>query len=190
MSEQFTWRGCRTDEIQTQGYICPHCGLNAAGKKRYIIDNNNGRGYFILECPSCEKPTIFCRADSKTYPFAKVLRTVNYIPEKIEAVYHEIDTAISAGCYTAAVILARTAIMHIAVEQGADGNKSFQYYVNYLVERGFVPPNASVWIDTIRKMANDSVHHLELWKKEDAEKIGKFLMYLLVFIYELPASVE
>lgn len=189
MSAQFTWKSYSEGEAATQGYLCPHCGLNAAGKKRVVIDNNNGTGYFILKCPSCEKPAIFCRMDGKTFPFAKALRTVKHITENIAAVYNEIDTAIGAGCYTAAVILARTAIMHIAVEQGAEENKSFQFYVNYLVEKGFVPPNANAWIDAIRKMANESVHHLEIWHKQDAEKIGTFLMYLLVFIYELPASV-
>jgi hypothetical protein len=111
------------------------------------------------------------------------------LSDNLNAIFGEISNAIGAGCYTSAVILARTAIMHIAVELNAKENQSFAYYVDYLVVEGYVPPNAREWIDKIRKMANDSVHKLEIWGKEDAEMIGKFLYYLLVFVYELPASV-
>ena len=185
----YSWRTRRTDDEPTQECTCPHCNLKVAGEKHLIISSGGYQRYFVLECPSCGKPIIYTFPDGQTYPFAKKLRSVKHLSEAIAAVYDEVNGAIAAGCYTAAVILARTAIMHVAVEHGAEDNKNFQYYVNYLVTKGFVPPNANAWIDAIRKMANKSVHELEIWKKEDAEKIGTFLMYLLVFVYELPASV-
>ena len=185
----YVWQSRGSNDEPTQECTCPHCNLKIAGKKHLIIRRSGSLEYYVIECPSCGKPTIYKFPEGLTYPCAKSLRTVNHLSEHIKAVYDEVCNAIGAGCYTAAVILARTAIMHIAVEHGAEGNKSFQYYVNFLQEKGFVPPNANAWIDAIRKMANKSVHELEIWKKEDAEKIGKFLMYLLVFVYELPASV-
>lgn len=177
------WGALRSDEPKTQACICPHCNLAIAGKIHLKVDEYSSCAFYILECPSCGYPIIYRRYGEQVYPNEKALRPVQYLNEKIDAVYEEIRNAIGAGCYTAAVGLARTAINHIAVDKGAEGNKSFQYYVQYLVDEGFVPPNAGKWIDKIRQMANDSVHHLEIWKQEEAMTIGNFLMYLLIFIY-------
>lgn len=183
-----------SDELVTQECTCPHCGLKVAGIIHCQIDcemarNETDEVYSILECTSCGKPIIYQIKEARTLPSGVVLQNVKYLPESIETIYKEVNAAIGAGCYTAAVGLARTAINHIAVDKGADENKNFQYYVQYLVDNHFVPPNAHAWIDKIRLMANESVHDLRIWEHSDAVTIGKFLMYLLVFIYELPASV-
>ena len=184
-----------TDE-RVQSFKCPYCNKEVAGKKHNVIQsefnapvNHIDDIYYILECPNCHRPTIYYVPTGNTYPNGRALRSVSSLPNNIENIYNEVRSCISAECYTSAVILARTAIMHISVEQGADKNKSLVYYVEYLSDNDFIPPNGKLWVDEIRKMANKSVHDLELWKKEDAYKIGKFLMYLLIFIYELPAQV-
>lgn len=183
------WRACVSGEPTTQECECPYCNLHIAGKIRSVIMDGNARAYYVLECPVCEKPIIHQRYGSKTYPSTKPLKAVTHLPERIEKIYDEVNIAIGAGCFTAAVTLARTAINHIAVDNGAEENKSFQHYVQYLVDNHFVPPNARGWVDKIRLMANVTVHDLEIWEHDDAVTIGRFLMYLLVFIYELPASV-
>lgn len=194
----YSWRASGIGDKPTQEYVCAHCNKTVAGVKHNIVVFHGsfpGHGvtqndaYYILECPSCNLPSIFSVGDGRTYPHAKALRPVKHLSDNLNAIFGEISNAIGAGCYTSAVILARTAIMHIAVEHNAKENQSFEYYVNYLVNEGYVSPNAKVWIDKIRKMANASVHKLEIWGKEDAEMIGRFLYYLLVFVYELPVSV-
>lgn len=192
------WKSIGLYDEKIQEYICAYCNKTVGGViHNKVVFHGYGPGvgnidttsFYILECPSCHKPTIYNVSDNNTYPWAKALRSVNFLPDNISKIYDEIRNAISAQCYTSAVILARTAIMHIAVEKQADENKKFAFYVDYLVEKGYVPPNAKDWIDRIRTMANQSVHKLEIWEREDAEIIGKFLMYLLVFIYELPNSI-
>lgn len=194
----YSWHTRGGNDAPTQEYICGFCNKTVAGFKHSIIEfegyhpgygTTRSDAYYVLECPSCNRPTVYEVKDGTTFPFTKALQPVKHLSDNINAIYNEVRTAIGSGCYTSAVILARTAIMHIAIEQNAEENKSFVYYVNYLVDEGYVPPNAKDWIDKIRVMANDCVHHLEIWGKEDAETIGNFLMYLLVFVYELPASV-
>lgn len=179
-------------------YKCPYCGKEVAGKKHHIIQSefyfpnvgiSNTDIYYVLECPNCHRPTIYDVSDDATFPSGRSLKSVQHIPENIEKIYNEVCSCISAKCYTAAVILARTAIMHICVEQNACKNKTFAFYVDYLCDNHYIPQNAKGWVDKIRKMANDSVHNLEFWEKEDAYLIGKFLMYLLIFVYELPSQV-
>lgn len=192
---ELTWTIVYSNEKNnTQECTCPHCGLKVAGIihcfiEREIFPSKNDKLYSILECPSCGKPIIYQINEALTFPSGLVLRNVKNLPNAIDTIYREVNTAIGSGCYTAAVGLARTAINHIAVDKGADENKNFQYYVQYMVDNHFVPPNAHNWVDKIRIMANESVHDLRIWKCNDAVTIGQFLMYLLIFVYELPSSV-
>lgn len=182
------------ESMNTQECTCPHCGLTIAGVIHCSIDyaplsRPPEEKYYVLECPSCGKPMIYEINEARTFPSGFALRDVKHLTQPISAIFKEIIAAIGAGCFTAAVVLARTAINHIAVDRGAEENKSFQYYVQYMVDHHFIPPNAHGWVDKIRQMANESVHDLHIWKRDDAEVIGKFLMYLLIFIYELPTSI-
>lgn len=186
----YYWRPCNPGEPTTQECECPYCNLHIAGRIRYVIQDEDYPIYCVLECPVCQRPIIYQCNEHKTYPYVKPLKSVKRLPEQIATVYDEVNTAIGAGCYTAAVGLARTALNHIAVDNGAEENKSFSYYVKYLVDSGFVPPNAGAWVDKIRQLANDSVHHLEIRNHDEAVTIGMFLMYILIFVYELPASIN
>lgn len=121
---------------------------------------------------------IICDVESNcTYPPGLPFDSVRNLPEDIQKVYSECKPAFGSGCYTAAVILARTLLNHVAVDKGAEENKSFQFYVNYLVDN-YMPKNAKGWVDTIRAFANASTHHLEILEQQDAEQAIKFVMYL------------
>ena len=182
------------EDMETQECTCPHCGLKIAGVIHARVEHVDAMGrtteaYYVMECPSCGIPVIYQIAGARTLPAGYVLKKVKHLPTTINDIYAEVNGAIGAGCYTAAVGLARTVLNHIAVDKGAEENKNFAYYVKYLVDSGFVPPNAGTWVDKIRQMANDSVHHLEIRNRDEAVTIGTFLMYILIFVYELPASV-
>lgn len=193
------WTHPSNYDPRTQTYSCPYCNQTVAGTIHDLIKFDGycpGLGikpenvYGVVECPACHRPSIYEYGEQTTAPFSKALRPVNNLPEKIDAVYQEVRAGIGAKCYTSAVILSRTALMYIAVEKGAPDNLNFQKYVDFMVSEGYIPPNAKGWVDKIRQMGNRAVHDLEIWEKEDAELIGRFLMYLLIFIYELPSSIE
>lgn len=195
---QFYWTYPSNYDPKTQTYDCPYCNQTVAGiihdlikfdGNHPVLGEDTESVYSVVECPACHEPSIYKYSERVTAPFGKALRSVNNVPEKVNAVYQEVWAGIGAKCYTAAVILSRTALMHIAVEKGAPDNLNFQKYVDFIASEGYIPPNAKEWVDKIRKMGNRAVHDLEIWGKEDAELIGKFLMYLLIFIYELPLSI-
>ena len=71
-------------------------------------------------------------------------------------------------------------------EQKADEEKPFTYYVDFLVNGGFVPPNATNWVDHIRKRGNDATHRISLMGRDDAEKVLRFIEMILLFLYEYP----
>ena len=80
--------------------------------------------------------------------------------------------------------------MHIAVEQGAQQNKSFVEYVDYLVQNHFAPPKSQPWVDRIRQKGNEANHEIRIMQKADAQEIMTFLEMLLKFIYEFPQKAQ
>lgn len=79
--------------------------------------------------------------------------------------------------------------MNIAVAEGAEANKSFVHYVEYLSEKNFIPPNGKGWVDYIRKRGNEANHEIALMSETDASALVGFVEMLLRFIYEMPSLV-
>ncbi len=80
--------------------------------------------------------------------------------------------------------------MNVAVKQGALEGKPFIEYVEYLSDKGYVPPNGKHWVDHIRKKGNEATHEIALMKKEDAEDLISFTEMLLKFIFEFPSKLK
>lgn len=79
--------------------------------------------------------------------------------------------------------------MHIAVAEGAEEGLSFVRYVEYLADKGYVPPHGIVWVDYIRKRGNEANHEITIMTYEDAKALVSFVEMLLRFIYEFPNLV-
>jgi len=80
--------------------------------------------------------------------------------------------------------------MHIAVEKGAEDNKTFIYYVEFLTEKGFTPPGSEDWVDIIRTKGNEANHEIKIMTEEEAKDLLIFLEMLLKLIYEFPSKVK
>ena len=93
------------------------------------------------------------------------------------------------NAYTASVLCCRKLLMHVAVSEGTDENKSFAYYVRYLAEEGHIPPKATAWVDRTRDKGNNANHEIDLMGREAAERLIKFSEMLMRIMYEYPAEV-
>lgn len=80
-------------------------------------------------------------------------------------------------------------LMNIAVHQGAEEGLKFIQYVDYLADKGFVPPNGKHWVDHIRKKGNEATHEIAIMSEQDAKDLISFIEMLLRFIYEFPSMV-
>ena len=78
--------------------------------------------------------------------------------------------------------------MNIAVEEGAEADKTFAHYVDFLAAKGFVP-NGKPWVDHIRKVGNIAAHQIELMSAQQSSELITFVEMLLRFIYEFPNRV-
>lgn len=101
------------------------------------------------------------------------------------------EEARSSGqnCFTGAVLLCRKMLMNIAVQQGAAEGLKFIEYVNFIAEKGYVPPNGKHWVDHIRKKGNEATHEIAVMGEQDAKELISFIEMLLRFIYEFPSMV-
>jgi len=79
--------------------------------------------------------------------------------------------------------------MNIAVQEGAKEGQTFQAYVEYLSEQGFIPPRGKGWVDYIRKRGNEATHQIAIMSKDDAVALIAFVEMLLRFIYEFPQMI-
>lgn len=76
--------------------------------------------------------------------------------------------------------------MNIAVSQGDEEGKSFVSYINFLKDKGFVPPNSDEWVDYIRKQGNEATHQIVPKDFTDSKNLIDFVEMILVFLYDFP----
>lgn len=184
-----TYSGANT--IPSNQIQCGYCGSLIAPHIGYSIIENYRRGTiaYAYMCPLCKNPILYFVDSATTIPGNMYGREIKNLPDNIQILYSECRTCYANQCYTASQMIARTLLMHIAVEQGADENKSFSYYVDYLDSNGYIPPNGKAWVDFIRTSGNVANHELIIKEKEETEKVITFLSALLLVIYELPNEI-
>lgn len=173
------------NKIGSQKFNCGFCGNLVASDRGFFSNSRHDRVYI---CPHCDNPSFFAQAGQQV-PGVAPGNDVAHLPNELEAIYNEARRCVSVNAHTAAVLACRKLLMHIAVQQKAEEGKSFIYYVEYLANNGYVPPNGKGWVDHIRKKGNEATHEIVLMKPEDARELIAFSEMLLKFMFEFPARV-
>jgi len=166
-------------------FQCGHCGLKVGNDRGYFSNIPQHR---IMICPHCDKPTFFDEA-KRQFPDITPGNDVQHLPNELEQLYREARNCCSVSAFTASVLASRKMLMNIAVHQKAQEGLKFVEYVDYLANKGFVPPDGRCWVDHIRKRGNEATHEIALMTKSDAEELITFTEMLLKFIYEFPNRV-
>ncbi len=172
-------------------FKCGFCGTFVGPDKGYVSKFLRGTGDVsqqIAICPSCNRPTYF--EGNLQFPTPAFGNDVAKVPREISLLYNEARACTGVQAYTAAVLCCRKLLMNVAVKQGALEGKPFIEYVEYLSDKGYVPPNGKHWVDHIRKKGNEATHEIALMKKEDAEDLISFTEMLLKFIFEFPSKLK
>lgn len=184
--ENYQWYG--TTDVSHQHYKCGYCSKDAAPSKGYLSMDGGGKnmGGYIYICPYCTQPTFMGR-DGQQSPKPRIGGEIAGINNSnVAPLYREACDCTSIGSYTAAVMVCRKILMNLAVEHKANPNESFAYYVDFLDNKGYIPPQGKQWVDAIRKRGNDANHEIALMDKKDAQIILHFTEALLRINYELP----
>ena len=145
---------------------------------------------YLRACPSCTLPFIQIESENRFIPSQRLGRSVKGLPLDLEKLYNEARDASSVGAFTACAMVARKVLMNLAVLEGAEENRNFHYYVDYLANNGFVPKKGRPWVDKIRLKGNEATHEIELISQSDATDIMFLVENLLRFNFEMTGSAE
>ena len=189
---EFYWNN--TYRLAPKGYVCGFCSKDVSSDQGYSISSFNGNGEAvhlkgIYICPSCKGPTFFDIMDNQL-PGILVGNSVLNVPEDINGLYTEARKSYSAGAYTGSVLLSRKMLMNLGVNFGAVEGKSFEYYVDYLLDEGYIPKNSKDWVNHIRLHGNTATHKVKLKTAKEAETLLTFIEMLLKINFEYPSHIS
>lgn len=171
----------------SEQFTCGYCGAFVGSKEGYANVSEGGIIASIAICPNCNRPTFM--ASGQQVPGPALGDALANLPPNVNSLYEEARMCTTANAPTAAVMVCRTLLMYVAVGKGAEPNRKFEYYVDWLAAKGYVPPDGESWVDPIRKMGNEAVHEIGLKGEGEAREILTFTEMLLRFIYDFPARV-
>ena len=172
--------------MQPRSYVCGYCNHRVGPTLGWFT--SQAPQDFLYVCSFCGKPTFF-EADGKQFPGVAFGNTVESLPPDVASLYGEARSSVTVNAFTSAVLTCRKLLMHLAVEKGAPAGKSFLEYVEYLAQKGYVPPDGKGWVDHIRRKGNEANHEIKIMLEADAKDLIAFSEMLLKFMYEFPAKV-
>jgi hypothetical protein len=167
-------------------YTCGHCGTKvsgaviAAGINRHIGTVETR----WLQCPSCYEGSVQV-SGGEVYPGVPFGPVLEGLPPETESAYSEARRCLSVNADTAAEVMCRKILMHIAVDKGASEGKSFASYIDYLAKEGYVTPPMEPWVKLIKDHGNMANHELEPPDRRRAEGTLLFTVQLLRAVYEM-----
>ena len=105
--------------------------------------------------------------------------------------WKEVRECLGVGAHSAAVMLCRKLLMHVAVSHGLpekdakDRAPNFAQCVDHLIAEGIVTKRMEPWIDRIREVGNEANHELVPVGKDSALDVAMFTQKLLELAYEM-----
>jgi hypothetical protein len=109
------------------------------------------------------------------------------LPSDVAQAWQEAGLAHSVAAYTAAEIMCRKILMHLAVDKaGAQPGSSFVSYVGALESAGYVTTGLKPIVDQVRTRGNVANHDLPASSEQDSLTTLTITQHLLEAIYELP----
>lgn len=114
----------------------------------------------------------------------------NDIPNDIAAAFNEATMCYSANCFRASAAMARRTLEAITVDQGETSGRLVDR-LNTLSSKGILHPNLSDWATEVRLIGNIGAHFdlIDTVKEDDASDLLSFVLELLRYLYELPATI-
>lgn len=176
-------------DLPPKEYTCGFCGKEIGTNHGYFHRSRSDLTNIYI-CTNCGSPTFFDRGGNQ-HPGPLLGRNIEKLPPDVAGIYREIRESIKDSNYTAAQLLGRKLIMHLAVDVAeAKEGETFVQYIDHLKNAGYVPPNEKAWIDYIKKLGNEKNHEIKIGTVEESSKILKFIEVLLIFIYEFAQEIE
>lgn len=147
-----------------------------------------------LRCVNCQIGVVV-NVDFQS-PAPKPLDVPNGVEGDDRAAWEEVRSCLSVGAHTAAVMMCRKLLFHIAVSEDLPPKKdngrapSFAEALNYLEDEGVVTKRMRPWADRVKDVGNEANHELTGYTYDQALDIATFTRQLLQLAYELPQLAQ
>lgn len=179
----------KSDDIAYFAGACPSCG----GLQFLVIAVTIGEDQYWLRCIACRIGLV--RNHGVTVPAERPLRIPAGLPEDVAEVWREIRDCLSIGAYSAAVLLCRKLLMHVAVEHGLPATDdrgrgpNFMECVEFLFDQEIVTRRMRPWVDRIREVGNEATHKIDTISEQSAIDVATFTQKLLELGYEMDETM-
>ena len=164
---------------------CSACGAHQFAVVGYTADTAG----IWLRCLNCKRG--YVQNSGVVSPPMLPLRVPAGVSGVELEVWNEARECLGVGAYTAAVMLCRKLLMHIAVANGLSPKSdrgfapTFVQCVEHLETEGLITNRMRPWIDRIKDVGNEANHEVVSVSKEAAMDVGSFTQKLLELAYEM-----
>lgn len=125
--------------------------------------------------------------DGAVYPVAPAGGSVANLPDVVAGAWREARTAHNVAAYTAAEIMCRKILMHIAVDVAhSPTGGTFVGYVNDLEQAGYIAVGIRPAVDKVKNRGNVANHDLPASTEAESLTTLKITEHLLRELYEIP----
>jgi len=174
-------------------YTCGFCGSKVSGavvaSQTFTTEGpgtpSGNRTHTVkwLQCTHCAFGSVW--NDATIHPGVPFGPDLNGLPDDVSKAYQEARRCMGVNAYTAAELICRKILMHVAVEKAAKIGENFGSYISYLEQNGYVTPPMKPWVELIREHGNQSTHELDTPNEQRAQSTVMFTAELLRLIYEM-----
>ena len=165
-------------------YICPYCARDVTGAVVASYAPGGLESWSLwVRCPHCRRGAVI--VDGRLYPSTPFGPSIEGLPAEVAGAYEEARNCMGVGAFTAAELVCRKILMHIAVDKGATPGKPFVTYLDHLEKAGYVTPPMKAWVDLIRMRGNLATHEIPAPDQQQAESTVMFTAELLRLVYEM-----
>jgi hypothetical protein len=104
----------------------------------------------------------------------------------------EATRSIEGKNWTAAAVMARSAVQLVARDHGAKG-KNLKEEIDDLARKGLILPIMQEWAHEVRELGNEGTHpqpSATITNEKDAKDVVEFLTFLMRVMYNLPKEID
>ena len=178
-----------------QAIWCPNCEMentciivaNYLGTdtapKTYRYETILVPNIILVACCKCNVKFLFY--NDVSYKLTDLEECAEELQDEIKSAYKEAVRCLSIDAYTTTTMMCRKILMLISMDLGADKNKGFKYYVDYLEENGYITQLIKNWTSYVRVGGNDANHKIESINDQYAMNIFMFVTALLVRVHTM-----
>lgn len=165
---------------------CSNCGGTQTAVIAYTFRSADIRW---LRCVNCKQGMV--ENYGAISPETKPLRVPAGLPGAELAAWKEVRECLAVGAHTAAVMLCRKLLLHVAVRHGLPAKDergwapSYQAAVTHLEEEGLITKLMRPWVDRIKDVGNEANHEIQPVNADVALDVATFTEQLLRLAYEM-----